>query len=320
MQAQDFPGALTSVALRTAPRDRAAVVAALDAGEIVRSWPMRGTLHLVPAEDLVWLLRLLTPRALAKAATRRANLGLDEATIERARTVAVDALAGGRRLRRDELMTVWQDGGVDTSGQRGYHLLGHLAQTGTVCLGPVKDGEQLIVRVDEWIPHPRLPEREEALGELAERYFRGHGPATLKDFLRWTGLTAADARAGIAVARPRLATIDVDGEEHLLDPATPDLLAAHRAAAEELLLLPGFDELILGYADRTATVAAEHAERIVPGGNGVFRPTVIVGGRAVGTWRHHGTGDRRRIDAEPFERFPASVTDRIAKAYAALPQ
>src|SRR5690606_42093883 len=85
-------------------------------------------------EDLAWLLRLLTPRALAKAATRRANLGLDEATIERARTVAVDALAGGRRLRRDELMTVWQDGGVDTSGQRGYHLLGHLAQTGTVCL------------------------------------------------------------------------------------------------------------------------------------------------------------------------------------------
>ncbi|HEY8453372.1 MAG: winged helix DNA-binding domain-containing protein [Micromonosporaceae bacterium] len=319
MQAQDFPGVLTSVALRTAARDRAAVVAALDAGEIVRSWPMRGTLHLVPAEDLVWLLRLLTPRALAKAATRRANLGLDEATIERARALAVDALAGGGRLSRDELMAVWQDGGVDTTGQRGYHLLGHLAQSGTLCLGPVKDGEQLIVRIDEWIPHPRLPEREEALGELAERYFRSHGPATLKDFLRWTGLTATEARVGIAVARPRLATIEVDGVEHLLDPGTPDLLAAHRTEAEEVLLLPGFDELILGYADRTATVPAEYAGRIVPGGNGMFRPTVIAGGRAVGTWRHRGTGARRRIDAEPFDTFPAPLTTRIEEAYAALP-
>ncbi len=316
-QAQDFPGALTSVALRTTTRDRAAVVAALDRGEVVRSWPMRETLHLVAAEDLLWMLRLLAPRALAKAAARRAELGLDEATVERARTLALDALAGGRRLRRDELVAVWRDGGVDTTGQRGYHLLGHLAQTGTLCLGPIDDGGQLVVRTDEWIPRPRLPEREEALCELAGRYFRGHGPATLADFVRWTGLTTGDARAGVAAARPRLASMDVDGVEHLLDPATPDLLAAHRREAEELLLLPGFDELILGYADRTATVPPEYADRIVNGGR--FRATVVVAGRAVGTWRHRGTGSRRRLDAEPFDTFPASVTDRLARVYADLP-
>jgi hypothetical protein len=319
MQAQDFPGVLTSVALRTADRDRDAVVAALDAGQVVRSWPMRGTLHLVVAEDLPWLLGLLAGRMLAGAAKRRANLGLDADSIERARALAVAALAGGRRLGRDDLMAAWQRGGVATAGQRGYHLLWHLAQTGTVCFGPVRDGEQLIVLLDEWITDPRRPDREEALGELAERYFRGHGPATVKDFIRWTGLTAADVRAGLALARPRLASVDVDGVEYLLDPATPDLLTAHRGRAREVFLLPGFDELILGYADRSATVPPPYADRIVPGGNGVFRPTVVAGGRAVGTWRHHGRGGRRTVAAEPFETFTARVGGRIPRVYAALP-
>lgn len=319
VQAQDLPGALTSVALRTRSRSRDAVVAALDDGEIVRAWPMRGTLHLMAAEDLPWVVRLLAPRALGGAATRRRRLGLDGATIELARSLAADALAGGRRLRRDELVAVWQQGGVDTAGQRGYHLIGYLAQTGMLCFGPMKDGEQLIVRVDEWVDRPRALDREEALGELAQRYFRGHGPATLADFRRWTGLTAADARAGIAAARPRLASLEVDGVEHLLDPATPDLLAAHRKAARGVFLLPGFDELVLGYADRTATVPAEYADRIVPGGNGMFRPTVIADGVALGTWRRTGKGAKRTVVAEPFDAFPAPVAARIPSVYADLP-
>jgi hypothetical protein len=319
MQAQDYPGVLTSVALRTASRSRKEVVTALDAGEVVKSWPMRGTLHLVTARDLPWMLRLLAPRVLAGAAARRARLDLDGATFERARSLATGALAGGGRLRRDDLMAVWQEGGVETAGQRGYHVLWHLAQTGTVCFGPVRDGEQSIVLVDEWITDQRRPDREEALGELAERYFRGHGPATVKDLVRWTGLTARDARTGLALARPRLARLDLDGVEYLLDPATPDLLAAHRSAAREVFLLPGFDELVLGYADRTATVPPAYADRIVPGGNGMFRPTVIAGGRAVGTWRHNGRGTKRTVTAEPFDTFPARVAQRIPAVYQALP-
>ncbi|WP_418608255.1 DNA glycosylase AlkZ-like family protein [Georgenia sp. SUBG003] len=104
------------------------------------------------------------------------------------------------------------------------------------------------------------------------RYFRGHGPATLKDFAWWTKLTVA-ARAGLGLARPHLESVEVDGVEHLMDPATPDLLAEHRRAARGVHLLPAFDEMILGYRDRSATLPPEHADRIVPGGNGIFRPT-----------------------------------------------
>ncbi|MGX5658068.1 DNA glycosylase AlkZ-like family protein, partial [Geodermatophilus nigrescens] len=127
------------------------------------------------------------------------------------------------------------------------------------------------------------------------------------------------AGAGPGGARARLAAVDVDGTELYLDPEVPDRLAACRAEAEGLHLLPGFDEVVLGYADRTCTVPAEHADRIVPGGNGVFRPTVVVGGTAVGTWRWTGTGARRVASAEPFTAFPDGVAERVPELAAALP-
>ncbi|MGC9665163.1 winged helix DNA-binding domain-containing protein [Planosporangium sp. 12N6] len=319
LQAQDLNGALTSVALRTAAGTRQVVVAALDAGEIVRSWPMRGTLHLVAAEDLPWILRLAAPRVVAGAAARHAQLGLDTSTLETARELAVKALTGGHRLRRDDLLAAWNDGGLVTAGQRGYHLLAHLAQTGTVCFGPMRDGEQLLVLIDEWIAHPRRPEREEALGELAWRYFRSHGPATVKDFTRWTNLVAADVRAGLALARPRLTRLDVDGVEYFMDPRTADLLKTCRRRARGVFLLPGFDEFILGYADRRAVLPTEFAARIVPGGNGVFRPTVVSDGRVVGTWKHAGHGAKRTVAATPFVAFPDEVAEMVPEVYANLP-
>lgn len=318
-QAQDHGGAVTSVALRTAGGTRAAVEAAFDAGEVVKSWPLRGTLHLVAAEDLPWILTLGTPRVLAKTAARRAELAIDEKTIGYAEELTREAVRGGRAVRRDELVAVWDKAGVTSAGQRGYHILRHLAMTGVVCFGPVSGGEQLVVLVDEWIPRPRRPEREEALGELALRYFRGHGPATVKDYTRWAGLTAAEVKAGLAVARPELAAIQAGGVEHLMDPATPDLLAAHRKAAREVRLLTGFDEYMLGYADRSAALPTEYADRIVPGGNGVFQPTVVSAGKVVGTWRAAGKAGRREVVATPFAAFTKAVAAAIPPRYAAGP-
>ncbi|WP_448642895.1 winged helix DNA-binding domain-containing protein [Geodermatophilus sp. URMC 63] len=319
VQGQDLPGALTSVALRTAGRSRAGVESALDAGDVVRSWPMRSTLHLTAAEDLPWMLALLGPRVLAGAAKRRAVVGLTEADLERAREVATGGLTGGRRLGRRALLAALAEAGCDVTGQRGYHTLWYLAQTGTLVLGPPEAGDQAFVLLDEWIRAPRRLEGEEALAELALRFFTGHGPATVADLVRWAGTTVRDARAGLAPVRDRLTAIDVEGTEMLMAADTADRLAAHRAEAEALHLLPGFDEFVLGYADRTCAVAPEFADRIVPGGNGVFRATVVVGGRVVGTWRWTGKGARRAVTAEPFTAFPGGVAERLPALAAALP-
>jgi hypothetical protein len=320
VQGQDFPGAVTSIALRTADRRRKDVEVALDDGEIVRSWPMRGTLHLLAAEDLHWMLDLLCTRVLAGLTARWAQLELTEADAERARDIVRTALAGGGRMRRADLLAAIGGAGVATTGQRGAHLLGFLARTGTLCLGPTDGaGEQLFVLLDEWVPHPRRLSGDEALGELARRFFLGHGPATVRDLARWAGIPLRDARAGLALVRPELAALDVDGVEHLLDPATPERLADCRAEADGLFLLPGFDEFVLGYGDRRAILDPAFAERIVPGNNGMFRATVVHAGRIVGTWQWTGRGAKRAVTVTPFTAFSAPVLAEIEEAAARVP-
>ena len=311
VQAQDLPGALTSLALRTTARSREAVLAACDAGQIVRSWPMRGTLHLVPAEDLGWMLPLGTPRARVQAARHRAELGLTDADVERAGELALDTVPA----TREALFAVWERAGLEPVKGRGYHLLGALAESGLLCFGPMQGTEPVVVDVARWIPAPRRLERDEALGEWARRYFRSHGPATRADFLRWTNIPAADVDTGIAVARPELASLDVDGTEYLLDPAVPDRLAAHRRQALGVHLLPGFDEFVLGYGRRDDVLEPEHVDRIVPGGNGVFRATVVHRGRIVGTW----AAPRRRLEVTPFGTLDDRTEAAVARTYARLP-
>jgi hypothetical protein len=320
-QAQDHPGALAAVALRTADGTRAGVEAALDAGEVVRSWPMRGTLHLVAAEDLPWMLALTTERLVAGAASRRAGLGLEPHHLERAREVAVGALSGGRRLTRAALLALWDEAGLLGVAQRGYHLLWHLAQTGVVCFGPVHGNEQRLVLLEEWVPPPRrrvFAEREEALGAWALRYFTSHGPVTVKDFAGWTKLVVADVRAGLALAAPQLERVEVDGVEHWMGAGTADALAACRERAEGVFMLPGFVEFLLGCTDRGAVLPPEFASRVVPGGNGVFLPTVVVGGQVAGTWKRVGSGSRRRVEVTPFTAFVPPVRRAVDELVAAM--
>jgi hypothetical protein len=307
-QGQDLPGVLASIALRTASGSPDEVRAAFDEGRLVRSWPMRGTLHVVAAEDLAWMLPLGTPRPLAAAALRREGLGLADATIERAGEVAVEVLRGGGRRTRAELIACWAEAGLDLASSRGYHTLAVLCQRGLLVQGPFavppetqRSGarplpkEQAFVLLDEWVPEPRRLDRDEALVEWARRFFRSHGPAGRKDFARWTGIPAADVTTAIDGARADLA--ETDGLLH--DPETPDRLAAADDPGGELLL-PGFDEFVLGYADRTQVLEAEHADRICPGNNGIFRPTIVRDGQVVGTWAWKGSGKNRRVEREPF--------------------
>jgi hypothetical protein len=303
LQAQDFAGAKWSLGLRTPGSTDADVERALATGEIVRSWPMRGTLHFTAAEDLRWMLALTTPRLLAGAARRRARLDLDERTLERAREVAVRLLHGGKKLTREELLAELERAKISTAGQRGYHMLWHLSQSGTLCFGPPLKQQQTFVLLDEWVKHPLRLQGDEALGELARRYFESHGPATLKDFTAWTKLTAGHVKIALAVARPSLQELVLGGVSYWMArdarPAAPP--------AVPVLALPGFDEYLLGYRDRSAVLAAEHRQRIAPGANGIFMPTIVVQGQVLGTWRRTASSKGVRVEAVPFTTLSASA-------------
>lgn len=282
MQAQDYLQALWAIGLRMQAATVADIEQAIADRRILRTWPMRGTLHFVPSEDAKWMLKLSVARMLAASKHRREQLELDEAIIERTRLLFHDALRGGQRLSRPELMQLLENAGISTGGQRGYHLLFYMALTGLICLGPLEGKQQTFVLLDEWVPQPRELSREDALAEMARRYFTSHGPASVQDFTRWAGLTVTDAKSGLEAVRSELIAEKINGQQYWMANHTPD----HQLRpATSIYLLPGFDEYLLGYKDRSAVLAAEHADKIVPGNNGIFLPTLVVTGTVVGTWK-----------------------------------
>jgi hypothetical protein len=317
VQAQDFANALWAVGLRTKGAGRSDVLAALASGEVVRTLPMRGTLHFVAAEDLRWMLELTSARSLQSAKTRFENLGLDPATLNRAAVITRNELTGGA-MSRDEFMKLLAGNGISPEGQRGYHVIFYLTQLSLVCWGPPSGTQQALVLVDDWIPAQQIPTREASLAEFALRYFASHGPTTERDFAWWTKLTLADVRAAMAASGDALSELTHDGTSYWI--ASSELEAAsRRKPGSAVHALPGFDEYLLGYQDRRLPLAAEHSQRIVPGNNGIFLPMITARGRVIGTWRRTPKSPTAAIEPEHFETANAAQHAsfaRAAKAYA----
>jgi len=340
VQAQDYAVAKWSVGLRTEGGTDAGVEEALASGTIVRSWPLRGTLHFCAAEDLRWMLSLAAPRVIAGAQARRAALGIDDRVLGRARELALEALTGRRELTRAAILEAFERGGLTTAEQRGYHLLWHLSQTGILCFGPTRAKEQTFVLLEEWVKTSLRLEREQALGELARRYFTSHGPATAQDLASWAKLTAAEVKTAIAVAGPALSALTEGGIRYWMAAeaeaeagavaATGEAEAAEAARANPrasprssrvstrssvpVLALPGFDEYLLGYRDRDAVLPPRFQSRICPGGNGVFLPTIVVDGQVVGTWRRATRAKRVEVSAIPFARLTRAASEGFKDA------
>ncbi|TFC22709.1 winged helix DNA-binding domain-containing protein [Cryobacterium glucosi] len=320
VQAQDLPAASWALGVRSPGTVAADVLSALDAGSIVRSYPMRGTLHLVPATDVRWMLDLTAARVLASMATRQRQLGLDDTIIAAAAEAATGLLSGGRRLSRTPFLAGLRSAGINPDGQRGYHLIAALALAGLVVWGPNQDGQPALALLDEWAPAQRRLDRSEGLAEFLVRYLDGHGPATLRDFAAWTQLTVADARVALAEAGDRLEELEVDGETLLLPAATErGTLGSRPAQRTPVLALPGFDEYLLGYRDRSYVVDDADFPRVVPGLNGIFLPLIVADGRVIGTWRKETTRTRAAgptvaVEAAPFGTLTARRTTGFARA------
>lgn len=302
MQAQDYAGALWAIGLRTSGLTQTDIEDAIQKGEIIRTWPMRGTLHFVASEDAKWMVDLMGPRAARKAASVRSKLGIGEQDISRAMAVLGNELGGKRYRSRPDVIALLEEKGIATAGQRGLHILGYLAEHGYLCLGPHIGKQPSFVLLDEWAGKSHAPSRDEALQKLTLTYFKSHGPASENDFANWTGLTLTDVRRGIELAGTSLAKITINAIDYWLDPATQP------APPKTMFILPGFDEYMLGYRDRSAALAPEHSNRIVPGGNGMFLSTVVRDGSVVGTWKRTIKKQTVAIEIIPFASF--SDTDR----------
>jgi hypothetical protein len=279
VQAQDYLGALWAVGLRLAGGDEHDVERALAERTIVRSWPMRGTLHFLAATDARWMIELLAPKAARSAASRLRAVGIDDAVLASARRALVANLEGGRHLTRPAAYRVLERARIPTAGPRGLLILWRLAHDGLVCFGPREGKQQTLVLLEEWLPQAKGMRREEALGELARRYFTGHGPATLRDFAWWSGMTLTDARRAIDIAGTLLQEERIADALYWTARATPPR-GPQRTGA---YALPAFDEFFVGYADRGAAVDPAHATRVKP--FDLLGPVIVLDGRLVATWK-----------------------------------
>lgn len=323
-QGQDWRSARWALGVRAPGTTVADVHGAFAEGLIVRSWPMRGTLHVVAAEDIGWIQGVTGHRVLAGAPARRKTIGLTDQTLDRLVEVSLEALRGSTGLDRDALSAVWTAAGIEWQSGWRYHVIWWLCQNGLATFGPVHDtGEPLLVRTDEWISSPLSITGDEALATLATRYVGARGPVRDRDFSWWTGLTLREARRGLELAREsgKLVTAHLDSADGPALWADPDLLGyaeplgsagtaltPHASAHDhEWLLLPSFDEHLLGYTDRAPQLPPEHFDRIVPGRNGMFLATVVEGGRVRGTWKR-GARVRSGLEVTPFpgERVEAA--------------
>jgi hypothetical protein len=287
VQAQEYGSGLWAIGLRTHGCTQTDVERAIAEGKIVRSWPMRSTLHFVAARDLRWMLDLLGPTAIARGAGRARQLELTAETFTRSRKTLRTALSGGSRLTRPAAFAALEEAGIPTRDQRGIHILSRLCQEAVLCLGPREGKQQTFVLADDWVPQTKLPTRDEALARLAWRYFTGHGPATVRDFTWWSGLSAAEARSGLEGAKPKLVHETADGTDYWF--AAP----AGTAAAPAIHLLPAFDEYLVGYTDRRAVLDPESV-RLINAGGGMLSPAIVKNGRIIAAWkrtvaRHHVT-------------------------------
>jgi hypothetical protein len=308
VQAQDYLGGLWAVGLRMKGATEARVEDAIARRAIVRTWPMRGTLHFVAAEDVRWILPVLTPRVVAGAQSRFRQLGLDGATFAKSARVAEKALAGGNVVRRDRLYEIWKAAGIATHDSRGLHLLGVLSQQGILCFGPRDGKQQTFTLLEEWLPQSRTLARADALGELARRYYTSHGPATVHDFAWWSGLTVTDARAGLECVKSELASDDMDGRTFWF-PDSPSV----RAGAVAAYLLPPWDEFTVAYRDRRDVLDPKYAKRVNAGG-GILSPVIVVRGEVVGSWQRTIKKDTVTVKPALFRVLDRADREAVAKA------
>ena len=310
VQAQDYAGAKWSLGLRLPATSEAAVERAIEAKTIVRTWAVRGTLHFVAAADVHWLLALLAPRIIAGCARRYRELELDADTLKRSSRALARAVQGGQQPTRTELLATLRKQGISTRGQRAAYMLQRASLDRLICQGVTRRNNPTYLSLTETAPEGKLMPRDEAAAELARRYFISRGPATLADFVWWSGLGAAEARAGLEAVKTELVEESRDGEAFWL---AGGAAAGQARASSRAYLLPGFDEYLLSYRDRSASLAPVDAKRLKPA-NGMLNPTVVLGGRVIGVWKRTFSKGRVVIAVRSFAPLTAGQTRAVAAA------
>lgn len=318
MQAQDFPMAEWAIGVRLPGSQVSLIEAAINNGEILRTHLLRPTWHFVASEDIHWLLELSAPQIKASQRARDRDLELTVAVYNKSNATIEKALSSRGHLTREELMVELETVGIATDQNRASHLLMRAELEKIICSGAILRGKPTYALLAERVLKTKVLTKEEALAELARRYFTSRSPATLQDFSWWSGLPARDAGHALDLIKSKFYPEHINSRTYWL---APDL-ALPQASQHQVHLLPTYDECILSYSDRGASIPSaleSHMKEISD--RGVFRPIIVVNGQVTGIWKRTIKKDGILVEIQPFLEPNPSVLalfERAAAKFAAF--
>ena len=310
VQAQDYAGAKWALAqrLKDIPID-AAIEKAFNEGKILRTHVMRPTWHLVTPTDIRWMLELTAPRVKIAMKHMDGQLGFDTAIVEKSNVTLRKALQGNQHLTRAELAPILTRAGVPVDGYRMGQLMGHAELDQVICSGVRKGKQFTYALLEERAPQAKTLEREVALAELTRRYFRSHGPATLQDFVWWSGLTIGDARQGIEAVQSEFEQETLADKAYWFPKTTPT-----KSPSSAAYLLPSYDEYTVGYRDRSAIFDGTHIEKLNAFRESILTQVIVVNGEISGTWKRTLKKSEVKIELAPFAVLTKSQDQAVIAA------
>jgi hypothetical protein len=310
-QAQDYAGAKWALGLRMQNAVDAALDQALAEGSILRTHVLRPTWHFATPADIRWLLALSAPRVHAINAYMYRQQQLDSATLKRSTDTLAGALMGGRQLIREDLKAVLERSGIEVGGGlRLAYIVMAAELDGVICSGARRGRQFTYALLDERAPHARLLEPEQALAELARRYFTSRGPTTVHDFAKWSGLTVSDARNGLAAVEDQFERGVLKCQEYWFPPSMP----SGEGREPTTWLMSTYDEYISSYKDRSAIADDDTAARLAALEN-ALRFIVVVDGRIVGVWKPIRMKSSLMIETDFFRPQEEAVDQAMARAF-----
>lgn len=310
VQAQDFPAAKWAVGVRLPGSTDKTVETAIDSGEIIRTHVLRPTWHLVSAEDVYWMLELSAPQIKTAARSRDRELELTEEAFSRSNALLEKWLRDSNFLSREELVKRLAEAGFSNDNNRVSHILMRAEIDEIIGSGPTKAGKQTYALLAERAPVKKLLKREEAAVELARRYFTSHGPAALPDFAWWSGLPVKECRQAIEAIKTDFLVEIVDGETYWFHPA----FSVPKTENEMIYLLPAYDEFIISYKNRAATLTYENHLKVVSN-NGFFRPIIVHNGQVIGVWKRSIKKDKAILETDYFGSTGKTIQKQVEKEF-----
>lgn len=307
IQAQDYNMAKWGIGIRIPEVTDQTIEDALNRGDILRLHILRPTWHFVSKDDIYWMLSLSLPRVKTAMRSYDKDLGLTESLIARTNSIIEKALQGNS-LTRQELKEVINRAGIDADNRTINHIMMHAELDGVVCNGEMKGKKQTYALLQEKVKKTTDQfDKDECLYKLAFKYFRSHGPATLQDFVWWSGLTTAEARQGIALT----------GDDFIHETINDQIYIFHResklvSSSNLINLLPAFDEFTVSYKDRKESLHIDHHHKIITS-PGIFRPAISLDGKVIGTWKK-SSRKNETIYAEYFYTSSKKTQNLVTKA------